>query len=112
LTASGFSTTGLGHIAGLDHLVGDDNIKSDGYLLQGAYTFDKNRMVVTYGESTVENTASTLDATHTNVGLAFFRTLYTGVTFVAEYNKTQAAVTASLIGEKNHTFAVGAVVTF
>ncbi len=111
-TASGFESTGLGHVAGLDHIVGDDSIKSDGFLTQLAYTLDKNRFVLTYGESTVENTGSTLDAKHSNAGVAYFRTLYSGVTLVAEYNQTEADVTNSLIAEETRTFALGAVVTF
>lgn len=111
-TASGFESKGLGHVAGLDHIVGDEDIKSDGFLTQLAYSQGKNRYVLTYGESTVENTGSSLDATHSNTGVAFFRTLYQGVTLVAEYNQTEADVTNSLVAEENRSFAIGAVVTF
>lgn len=111
-TASGFQSDGLGHVAGLDHLVGSEDIESDGYLIQGAYTQGKNRFVLTYGESTVENTGGVTDATHSNTGVAYFRTIYDGVTFVAEYNQTEADVTNSLVGEENRTIALGAVVTF
>jgi hypothetical protein len=112
LSASGFSSKGLGHVAGLDHIVGDDSIESDGYLLQGSYTMKGNRFVVTYGETEVENTNSILDATHTNTGVAYFRTLRPGLTLVLEYNKTEADVSDSLVGEDNNTFAIGSVITF
>ncbi|MBW8184694.1 porin [Shewanella nanhaiensis] len=111
-TASGFQTKGLGHIAGLDHLVGDDSIKSDGYLLQAAYTLDSNRFVLTYGESEVENTDSILDAKHSNIGIAYFRTIRPGLTAVVEYNQTEADVANSLVGEENNTLSIGAVFTF
>ncbi|TRY12742.1 porin [Shewanella hanedai] len=112
LTASGFQTKGLGHIAGLDHLVGDDSIKTDGYLVQAAYTLDSNRFVLTYGETNVENTNSILDATHSNAGIAYFRTIRPGLTAVAEYNQTKADVSNSLVGEENNTISIGAVFTF
>ena len=112
LTASGFQTKGLGHIAGLDHLVGDDSIKTDGYLVQAAYTLDSNRFVLTYGETNVENTKSILDATHSNAGIAYFRTIRPGLTAVAEYNQTKADVSNSLVGEENNTISIGAVFTF
>lgn len=112
LTASGFSSEGLGHVAGLDHIVGDDSIESDGYLLQASYSVEGNRFVLTHGESEVANTGSALDATHTNSGIAYFRTIRPGLTFVAEYNKTEADVTKSLVNEENNTFAIGTVITF
>lgn len=112
LTASGFQTKGLGHIAGLDHLVGDDSIESDGYLVQASYTLDSNRFVLTYGESDVKNTNSILDASHSNAGIAYFRTIRPGLTAVAEYNLTKADVSNSLVGEENNTISIGAVFTF
>lgn len=112
ITASGYSSEGLGHVAGLDNIVGDDAIESDGYLMQASYTMEDNRFVVTYGETEVKNTGSTLDATHTNTGVAYFRTLRPGLTLVFEYNNTEADVTDSLVGEDNKTFAIGSVITF
>lgn len=112
LTASGFQSKGLGHIAGLDHLVGDDSIESDGYLVQAAYTLNSNRFVLTYGETKVENTNSILDATHSNAGIAYFRTIRPGLTGVVEFNQTKADVTNSLVGEENNTISIGAVFTF
>ncbi|MEC4724158.1 porin [Shewanella sp. D64] len=112
LTASGFQSKGLGHIAGLDHLVGDDSIESDGYLVQAAYTLNSNRFVLTYGETKVENTNSILDATHSNAGIAYFRTIRPGLTGVVEFNQTKADVTNSLVAEENNTISIGAVFTF
>ena len=112
ITASGFSSEGLGHVAGLDNIVGDDAIESDGHLVQASYTMDDNRFVLTYGETEVKNTGSVQDATHTNAGIAYFRTLRPGLTLVFEYNNTEADVTDSLVGEDNNTFAIGSVITF
>jgi predicted porin len=112
LSASGFSSEGLGHVAGLDHIVGNEAIESDGYLVQASYSMEGNRFVLTYGESEVENTGSVLDATHTNTGVAYFRTIRPGLTLVLEYNNTEADVTNSLVGEDTNTFAIGSVITF
>ena len=118
LTASGYSSKGLGHVAGLDHLVGVDTIESDGYLVQAAYTMDDNRFVLTYGESETTNSGNVEvvgivgDAVHSNTGVAYFRTIVPGVTAVFEYNNTEVDATNSLIAEDNNTFSIGAVVTF
>jgi hypothetical protein len=118
LTASGYSSKGLGHVAGLDHLVGVDTIESDGYLVQAAYTMDDNRFVLTYGESETTNSGNVEvvgivgDAVHSNTGVAYFRTIVPGVTAVFEYNNTEIDATNSLITEDNNTFSIGAVVTF
>jgi len=112
LTASGFSSKGLGHVAGLDHIVGDDSIESNGFLTQASYTLGDNRFVLSYGETEVENTGSVLDAVHSNTGIAYFRTILPGLTGVAEYNKTEADVSNSLVSEENNALSVGVVVTF
>jgi predicted porin len=118
LTASGYSAEGLGHVAGLDQIVGPDTIETEGYLVQAAYTMNDNRIVLTYGESETSNSGNVEavgivgDATHTNTGIAYFRTILPGLTAVVEYNNTEADATDSLIAEDNNTFSIGAVVTF
>lgn len=118
LTASGYSSKGLGHVAGLDQIVGPDSIESDGYLVQAAYTMNDNRFVLTYGESETSNAGNvdvvgiTGDAVHSNTGVAYFRTIVPGVTAVFEYNNTEVDATNSLRAEDNNTFSIGAVVTF
>lgn len=118
LTASGYSSEGLGHVAGLDHIVGNDSIESEGYLLQAAYSMSDNRFVLTYGESETSNVGSVEavgivgDAVHSNTGIAYFRTIRPGLTMVAEYNNTEVDATESLVGEDTNTFSIGAVVTF
>ncbi|WP_159819399.1 porin [Colwellia sp. 20A7] len=118
LTVSGYSAEGLGHVAGLDQIVGPDTIETEGYLVQAAYTMNDNRIVLTYGESETSNSGNVEtvgivgDATHSNTGIAYFRTILPGLTAVVEYNNTEADATDSLIAEDNNTFSIGAVVTF
>lgn len=118
LTASGYSAEGLGHVAGLDQIIGPDTIETEGYLVQAAYTMNDNRIVLTYGESETSNSGNVEtvgivgDATHSNTGIAYFRTIRPGLTAVVEYNNTEADATDSLIAEDNNTFSIGAVVTF
>ena len=107
LTASGFSSEGLGHVAGLDTIVGDENIETDGHLVQASYTMDANRFVLSYGSSDVNDAQES-----TNTGVAYFRTVRPGLIFVAEYNQTEIEYTGSKMAEDNDVFAIGAVVTF
>ena len=112
LTASGFSAEGVGHIAGLDTIVGADTTETDGYLLQASYTMGDNRFVVSYGQSTVDD--STMETESSNTNISYFRTVIPGVTVVAELNKTEIdnnSVT-DLTAEENNVFSIGAVVTF
>lgn len=111
-TASGFSTKGLGHVAGLDQIVGAQTIETDGMLIQASYTIDAHRFVLTHGQTEVENTNSILDAKHKNTGIAYFNTIRSGLTAVFEYNHTQADVADSLVKEDNDTLSIGAVVIF
>ncbi|WP_339767212.1 porin [uncultured Paraglaciecola sp.] len=112
LTASGYSSKGLGFVAGLDQFVGDESIETDGFLVQASYTLESHRFVLTHGQTKVENTNSILDAKHRNTGVAYFNTIRSGLTAVVEYNHTQADVTDALTKEDNDTISIGAVVTF
>ena len=110
LTASGYSSEGLGHVAGLDHVVGADTNESDGYLLQASYTMGDNRFVISSGET--ENDDQTSVTTHKNFALGYFRTVRPGVILVAEYNNTESENSVSTVAEDNGTFSIGTVVTF
>ena len=112
LTASGFSAEGVGHVAGLDQFVGPDSIETDGYLVQASYTMGDNRFVVSYGQSTVDDSAVETESSNTNI--SYFRTVIPGVTFVAELNKTEIDNNdaVNLTAEENNVFSIGAVVTF
>ncbi|NGN96168.1 porin [Grimontia sp. S25] len=108
LNASGFSTTGLGDVAGLDTIVSTEKTKSDGYLLQGSYTFDSERFVLSYGNTEVD-TDGTKTLEYENKAVAWFHTVNSNLTLVAEYNRTEVNEGNT---EKNNTYALGAVVTF
>ncbi|MGI2259044.1 porin [Shewanella sp. GXUN23E] len=112
LNASGFHSKGLGTVAGLDTIIVDETNKSDGYLVQGSYTLDSERFVVSYGKTEVESMKVT-NLTYDNLTFAWFHTFNANLTLVAEYNRTEVEGAAA-IGriEKNDVVALGAVVTF
>jgi len=112
LTASGFSAEGVGHVVGLDQFVTADTTETDGYLVQASYTMGDNRFVVSYGQSTVDD--STVETESSNTNVSYFRTVIPGVTLVAELNKTEIDNNnaADLTAEENNVFSIGAVVTF
>ena len=114
LTASGYSSEGLGHVAGLDHVVGAESNESDGMLLQASYTMGANRFVISSGETENLDTANTAagTTTHKNFALGYFRTVRPGVILVAEYNNTESENSVSSVAEDNKTFSIGTVVTF
>lgn len=114
LTASGYSSEGLGHVAGLDHVVGAESNESDGYLLQASYTMGDNRFVISSGETENNDTANTAagTTTHKNFALGYFRTVRPGVILVAEFNNTESENSVSSVAEDNSTFSLGTVVTF
>ncbi|MFT7007460.1 MAG: hypothetical protein ACJAXJ_001975 [Colwellia sp.] len=114
LTASGFSAEGVGDfaLAGLDQIVSNDTNETDGYLVQASYTMGDNRFVVSYGQSTVDDTTKETESSNTNI--SYFRTVIPGVTLVAELNKTEIDNNdaTDLTAEENNVFSIGAVVTF
>ena len=114
LTASGYSSEGLGYVAGLDQIVGAETNESEGFLLQASYTMDKNRFVVSSGETENKDTANAAAGatTHKNFALAYFRTVRPGVIIVAEFNNTESENSLSMVAEDNKTFSIGTVVTF
>ncbi|MDG1254050.1 MAG: porin [Glaciecola sp.] len=114
LTASGYSSEGLGHVAGLDHVVGAESNESEGMLVQASYTMGDNRFVISSGETENLDTANTAagTTTHKNFALGYFRTVRPGVILVAEYNNTESENSVSSVAEDNSTFSIGTVVTF
>ena len=108
LTASGFSAEGIG---GLDQMVSAETNESDGFLTQASYTMGDNRFVLSYGETTATSDGIT-DTTNSNTNISYFRTVYPGVTVVAEYNMTELENDQDAAGEENNVISLGAVVTF
>lgn len=109
LTASGFSAEGIG---GLDHIVSADTNESDGYLVQASYTSGDNRFVISYGETELTDTTTSLETTSSNANISYFRTVLPGVTLVAELNQTETDNNQTSVAEENDVFSIGAVVTF
>jgi hypothetical protein len=114
LTASGFSAEGVGDfaLAGLDQIVSNDTNETDGYLVQASYTMGDNRFVLSYGQSTVDDTMKETESSNANI--SYYRTVIPGVTLVAEFNKTEIDNNdaTDLTAEENNNISIGAVVTF
>ncbi|MEZ9524421.1 porin [Enterovibrio norvegicus] len=106
--ASGFNTEGLGDVAGLDTLISNEQTESEGYLLQGSYSFDAERFVLSYGKTEVETQGKT-SLEYENYAVAWFHTVNANLSLVGEYNRTEVNEGRT---EENNTFAIGAVVTF
>lgn len=114
LTASGYSSEGVGYVAGLDNIVGAESNESDGSLLQVSYTTGDNRFVISSGETENQDTANMTAGitTHKNAALGYFRTIRPGIIMVAEFNNTESENSITSLAEDNKTFSIGTVVTF
>lgn len=108
INASAYKTEGLGTVAGLDTIVATEDNESKGYLLQGAYKFSDERLVVSYGH-TKNDGAVNLGKEYDNLGFAWFHSFNANFTSVLEYNKTEVN-NGDL--EENNTISLGAVITF
>lgn len=107
LTASGFDSEGI-HPAAIDNFIVAEAAEMDGYLLQGSYTFGKNRVAVSYGENEGSNG---VDFNYENTAVAWFYSVNDNLKLVAEYDQTE--IKGSTLGtEENDTVALGAVMTW
>ncbi len=107
LTASGFDSEGI-HPAAIDNFIVAEAAEMDGYLLQGSYTFGKNRVALSYGENEGSNG---VDFTYENTAVAWFYSVNDNLKLVAEYDQTEIKG-ATLGTEENDTVALGAVMTW
>jgi predicted porin len=105
VTASGFDAEGVG-TAGLSNFVTSDSADVEGYLLQAAYSFGQERLVLSYGENSGGTTpgANNLDAENTAVAL--FHTVNDNLKLVAEYDQSETAT------RQTDTIALGAVLSW
>jgi hypothetical protein len=107
LGASGFTSKGDDPVLIGNTAVTEDD--ADGFLVQGAYAFGANRLVLSYGETDSE--IRSFETESTTVG--FFHDVNSNFKLVAEYNmfeernRTTGATTTDA-----DTIALGAVVTF
>ncbi|TWC28999.1 putative porin [Pseudomonas sp. SJZ079] len=114
LTGSGFQAKGINPFftnnAGQATL---REVDSDGYLLQGSYSFGKNRVALSYGKTEDDGNGLGTAADYETRGVAYFRTINDNLKLVAEYNQFEIDASAgSGLNENTDTFAVGAVLTW
>lgn len=114
LTGSGFQAEGINPF--FTNNAGEATLReidSDGYLLQGSYTFGKNRFALSYGKTEDDGNGLGTAADYETRGVAYFRTINDNLKLVAEYNQYEIdAEQGSGLGEDTDTFAVGAVLSW
>lgn len=120
LTASGFTASGAGWLAGpggdtsLGIPVTDagDEVDSNGYLVQGSYTFGPARLVASYGQTNVDyGTVFTGDLEDTTMTGAVFYAVNSALNLVAEYNINEIKLDSGP-EETTKTIALGATLSF
>lgn len=110
LSASGFTAEGVNPLFTnnfLDLVAGEQD--TEGYLVQGAYRFGANRVVLSYGE----NEDDVLDQERDNTTVALFHDVNSNLKLVAEYSmlNVDSQSTGAMV-EETDTVAVGAVLTW
>ena len=120
LTASGFNASGAGWLVGpsentslgLPVANAGDEIDSNGYLVQGSYTFGPARLVASYGQSKVDyGTVSLGDLKDKTMTGAVFFAVNSALNLVAEYNVNEIKIDRGP-KEKTNTIALGATLGF
>lgn len=115
VTASGFQAEGINPFytnnAG-EPLLRD--VDSDGYLLQGSYTFGKNRIALSSGKTKDDGNGFVgTGADYETRGIAYFRTINDNLKLVAEVNKFEVTGhDTSANNEDTRTYALGATLSF
>ncbi|MFC3607332.1 porin [Stutzerimonas tarimensis] len=114
LTASGFQAKGINPF--FTNNAGEAllrEIDSDGYMLQGSYTWDKNRVALSYGKTEDDGNGLGTAADYETRGIAYFRTINANLQLVAEYNQYEIrGASGAGLNEDTNTFAVGAVLSW
>lgn len=114
VTASGFKAEGINPFytnnAGKAQL---RNVDSDGYLLQGSYTFGKNRIALSAGKTKDDGNGLGTAADYETRGIAYFRTINDNLKLVAEVNRFElTGRDTDAIDEDTRTYAIGAALSF
>ena len=114
LTGSGFQAKGVNPFftnnAG-EALLRD--IDSDGYLLQGSYSFGKNRIALSYGKTEDDGNGLGTAADYESRGIAYFRTINDNLKLVAEYNQYEIdGQDGAAVNEDTDTVALGMVLNW
>lgn len=88
LVGSGFSAKGINPF--FTNNFGEAslrNMDSDGYLLQGAYRFGKNRVALSYGKTKDEGNGLGIEADFETRAIAYTRDINDNLRLIAEYNQ-------------------------
>lgn len=114
VTASGFQAEGINPFytnnAGEAQL---RDVDSDGYLLQGSYTFGKNRIALSTGKTKDDGNGLGTAADYETRGIAYFRTINDNLKLVAEVNRFElTGRDTDAIDEDTRTYAIGATLSF
>jgi len=114
VTASGFQAEGISPFFTNNFTEPQlREVDSDGYLLQGSYTFGKNRIALSSGETKDDGNGIGTAADYETRGIAYFRTINDNLKLVAEVNQFELSrKDTSEFDEKTRTFAVGANLSF
>ncbi|MFJ1571016.1 porin [Pseudomonas sp. NPDC088322] len=115
LTGSGFSAKGINPF--FTNNAGEATLRevdSQGYLVQGSYTFGKNRLALSYGKTKDDgNGAVNTGADYETRGIALFREINANLKLVAEYNQFDIdGHDGNAQNEDTDTLALGAVLTW
>ena len=115
LTGSGFSAKGINPF--FTNNAGEATLRevdSQGYLVQGSYTFGKNRLALSYGKTKDDgNGAVNTGAHYETRGIALFREINANLKLVAEYNQFEIdGYGGDAQNEDTDTLALGAVLTW
>nr|WP_314873370.1 porin [uncultured Pseudomonas sp.] len=115
LTGSGFSAKGINPF--FTNNAGEATLRevdSHGYLMQGSYTFGKNRLALSYGKTKDDgNGAVNTGADYETRGIALFREINANLKLVAEYNQFEIdGHEGDAQNEDTDTLALGAVLTW
>ncbi|MGG5289282.1 porin [Pseudomonas shirazensis] len=115
LTGSGFTAKGINPF--FTNNAGEATLRevdSQGYLVQGSYTFGKNRLALSYGKTKDDgNGAVNTGADYETRGIALFREINANLKLVAEYNQFEIdGHEGDAQNEDTDTLALGAVLTW
>ncbi|MDO3377252.1 porin [Geoalkalibacter halelectricus] len=119
LHASGFTAEGLGFLLGpgadttLGFFLADaagNEIDSDGFLLQGSYTYGPARLVLSYGENEFDGGVDVAKWENQTATGAVFYSVNDYFKLVAEYNVNEISIDRAR--EKTKTIALGAILNF
>jgi hypothetical protein len=103
LTGSGFQAKGINPF--FTNNLGEPTLRdidSDGYLLQGSYSWGKNRVALSYGKTEDDGNGLGVAADYETRGIAYFRTINDNLKLVAEYNQYQIDAAAGQRSERGH----------